>query len=224
MSFDLQHAETALNAYLNLIRNKGAATGVINRRKHMLRHVVSSLEGQQGRFLADDDSGYRRAVDHVIATFPDDQQVEIINASREFYPFWVGDLRTIAKLNAANAWSVESVSVDIGGSLIDMFERLDKDPWSQTVPDSLSQYLANLAAQGAETAVLDMRERLLMLLLYVIRNTEPIPTAYRAGVDAMLTLFSKEDTRRVFIDVAREFFHFWSGFHSGQISAQAHAA
>ena len=219
MPFDLNHAEAALNAYLNLLKSKGAATAVLNVRKHLLRHVISALEIEAGRHRNDDDGGYRYAVDSVITTFPDEQQVEIINAAREFYPFLVGDIRTIARLNAADALTLETLTVDISGSLADMFERLDRDSWSRTLPNSLVQYLDLLANQGAEAAVMDMRERLLTLLLYIIRHSEPVPTAYRAGVDAMLTLFSREESRRLFIDVAREFFYFWNGFHNGENAA-----
>lgn len=224
MPFSQQQADIALNAYLSLLKNKGAATNVTNMRKHMLRHLISALEAQADRYLTDDDSGYRRAVDHVIKHFPDDQQVEIINVSREFYPFWIGDLRTIARLNAANALTLESLTVDVSGTLMDMFERLDRASWGKEPPVCLSDYLDSLVAQGADASVIDIRERLILLLLFIIRNAEPIPTAYRAGVDAMLTLFSKEDTRRIFIDVAREFFYFWNRFHSGDESDTARAA
>lgn len=224
MSSESQQAETALNAYLNLIKNKGAATSVLNVRKHVLRHLISALEAQAGRFISDDDAGYRRAVDSVILAFPNEQQIEIINVSREFYPFWIGDLRTISRLNAANAWTVEALTVDVSGNLMQMFERMDNDAWSQQTPSCLARYLDALLTRGADAAVVDVRERLLMLLLYVIRNAEPVPTAYRAGVDAMLTLFTKDDTRRVFIDVAREFFHVWQGFHNPSTEASAQAA
>ena len=42
--FDPQHADVALTAYLNLLKRKGAATNLVTRRRHVLRHVVSALE------------------------------------------------------------------------------------------------------------------------------------------------------------------------------------
>jgi hypothetical protein len=105
-----------------------------------------------------------------------------------------------------------------------MFQRLDADAWSKQEQPCLSQYLVHLGQGGADDAVVDIRERLLLLLLYVIRHADPTPFAYRAGVDAMLTLFTKEDTRRIFLEVAREFFYFWNGFHEGQASSLARAA
>ncbi|QDQ28588.1 hypothetical protein FNU76_20775 [Chitinimonas arctica] len=223
-AFDSQYAETALAAYLNLLKNKGAATGIITRRKHFLRHLLSALETQADSHITDDDAGYRRAVDGIVHKFPDDQQIEIITTSREFYPFWIGDLKTIARLNAADALSLEHSPVDLRGSLVDMFERLDADPWSRSEQHCLQAYIARMAELGTQDAVMDIRERLLLLLLYVIRHAEATPTAYRAGVDAMLTLFSKEDTRRLFIEMAREFFYFWNGFNHGEQTTLAHAA
>lgn len=220
-TYETQHAETSLAAYLNLIKTKGAATSLINQRKHILRHLLSALEAQEGRFIDDDDAGYRRAVDAVQNNFPNEQQVEIISAAREFHPFWLGDLKTIARLSNAEALTLGPVPLDICGTLIDMFERMDRDAWSRHEPECLQHYLSELSARGAEDAVIDLRERLLMLMLFVIRDASPVPTAYRAGVDAMLTLFSKEETRRAFIEVAREFFYYWTGFQSKAPADQA---
>ncbi|MBV8467066.1 MAG: hypothetical protein JO218_14065 [Burkholderiales bacterium] len=222
-SADPQRAETALSAYLNLLKNKGAATNVVTRRKHFLRHLLTALESEEGS-NGSDDAGYRRSVDATLSKFPQEQQIEIITTAREFHPFWLGDLKTIARLNAADALSLQHIPVDVRGSLFDMFQRLDSDAWAKQEQVCLNQYLAHLGQSGADDAMVDIRERLLLLLLYVIRHADPTPFAYRAGVDAMLTLFTKEDTRRVFLELAREFFYFWNGFHEGQASTLARAA
>jgi hypothetical protein len=222
-SLDPQHAETALTAYLNLLKNKGAATSVITRRKHFLRHLLTALEGDTAP-ASSNDAYYRRAVDATLVKFPDEQKMEFISMAREFHPFWLGDMKTIARLNAADALSLQHTPVDVSGTLIDMFERLDADPWSRQEQTCLKAYLERLQQGGADDAVVDIRERLLLLLLYVIRRAEQTPFSYRAGVEAMLTLFSKEDTRRVFLDVAREFFYFWNGFHEGESNSAVRAA
>ncbi|MDK2125526.1 hypothetical protein [Parachitinimonas caeni] len=207
---DSMHADQALNAYLALLKANGAATAHINLRKHLLRHLLSVLEEVSLEQTEGADHGYRLAVDRLLGHFPDEQHVEIISTAREFYPFWVGDLRTIAKLNAAKALTTQHIPLDISGSLTDMLERMDADDTQHAEPPVLCAYIEMMASQGVESAVIDIRERLLRLLLYVIRNADPVPTAYRAGVDAMLTLFPREDTRQAFIEVAREFFHFWN--------------
>ena len=222
-SFDIQHAETALSAYLNLLKSKGATTGVVTRRKHFLRHLITALEVEASGAAADD-AGYRQAVDTTVSRFPDEQQIEIISTAREFHPFWIGDLKTIARLNAANALSLDHAPVNVQGGLVEMFDQLNNDPWLHEEHACLEQYLIRLTQAGADAAVVDIRERLLLLLLYIIRHAEPTPTAYRSGVDAMLTLFNREEPKRVFLEVAREFFYFWNGFHGGQAITLAHAA
>ena len=219
--FDPHHAETAQTAYLRLLKTKGAATSILTRRKHFLRHLVSALESQTDQHITDDDAGYRHAVDHTIARFPDDQQIEIITTSREFYPFWTGDLKTIARLNAADALSLDHAPIDLQGSLVEMFARMDLDPWVNNSHAGLDDYLDLLKQQGADDAVLDIRERLLTLLLYIIRHADATPMAYRAGVDAMLTLFSREESRRQFIEMAREFFYCWHGANEADSLARA---
>ncbi|WP_139023018.1 hypothetical protein [Chitinimonas sp. BJB300] len=209
--FDPNQAVTAQAAYLQLLKSKGAATSILTRRKHFLRNLVTTLESQTDKHITDGDAGYRYAVDLVLHRFPDDQQVEIITTAREFYPFWTGDLKTIARLNAADAISLAHPPIDLQGNLIEMFERLNADPWALEEHPSLAVYMQQLVEQGTDNAVRDIRERLLTLLLYIIRHTDDTPMAYRAGVDAMLTLFSNEDSRRVFTDLAREFFYCWHG-------------
>ena len=58
-------------------------------------------------------------------------------------------------------------------------------------------------------AAIDVRERLLKLLLYVSREHDPSPKVYRAAVEALLPLFSTAEGQQVFVQLAREYYYFW---------------
>ena len=91
--------DNPLEAYVTLLRSKGASTKDINLRKHFLRHLTSALKDRE---LSGD--SYRLTVDEVLRNFPDDEvsQSMFKTAAREFYNFWIGDVKSLVKLNNAN--------------------------------------------------------------------------------------------------------------------------
>ena len=195
----------AMTAYLSLLKSKGASSRDINLRKHFLRHLVSVLKDKPKNGDA-----YRYAVDKVLANFPDSADVNTLPlVARDFYYFWIGDIKQIALMNAKGGLAPNPVLVSINGTLTDMMAEMDAAGWEVTDIAPLTRYMETLENAGQPDSVRDIRERLLRLLLYVIRDHEPTSAVYRAGVDAMQTLFKKEDIRHAFIQVAREFFYYW---------------
>ncbi|MBV1775750.1 hypothetical protein KSF73_08475 [Burkholderiaceae bacterium DAT-1] len=210
MAVEGNDAHNALNAYLSLLKSKGAATGLLNQRKHFLRYLISALDAQQNQYIDEVDAGFRQAVDMTLNRFPEREHIDILTCSREFYPFWMGDLKTISRMHAANALSTQVAELDFDRDMISMFTRMDADPWSRQVPLSLERYITQLKQNNAAEAVIDLNERILMLLMYGIRRADPSPNIYRAGVDAILLMFPRDEGRKTFITVAREFFYFWN--------------
>lgn len=213
--------EAAVNAYLTLLRNQGANSAIINQRKHFLRYLTVEL----AQTPEPSSANYRSAIDATLARFPETvDRSEFIAAAREFHTFWLGDIKSIARLTQ-NGLTTRKYSVDIQGGLIDMLEKMDRDPWARQEQPCLFRYIESLLNRQVDSAVIDIRERMLKLLLFVIRQAGNEPNAYRAGIDAMLSLFNKEQARIAFLEIAREFFCYWSeqnwSEQNGQQSTQA---
>lgn len=202
-----QKASDALQAYLSLLKSKGASSRDLNVRKHFLRFLLSELKDKP--FTGD---AYRVCVDTVLAGFPESPDLQVLPVcAREFYYFWIGDIRQIALLHANGGLDPKPLVIPTSGTLIDMLAEMDQAGWETMDIPALGQYLAVLRANGSTEAVMDIRERLIRLLLFVIRDFEPTSRAYRAGVDALQLMFQKEEARQTFVAVARDFFYYWIG-------------
>lgn len=200
-----QKASDALQAYLSLLKNKGASNRDLNIRKHFLRFLTSELKDKPQTGEA-----FRLCVDSVLAGFPESTDLQVLPlCAREFYYFWIGDFRQIALLHANGGLDPNPVLIQTSGSLIDMLSEMDGAGWEVVEIPALKQYLGFLRESGSTEAVMDIRERLIRLLLYVIREHEPTARAYRAGVDALQAMFQKEEARQTFVHVARDFFYYW---------------
>lgn len=196
-----------LEAYVALLRSKGASTKDINLRKHFLRHLTSALKDQplNGDY-------YRQTVDDVLRNFPDDEasQAMFKTAAREYYNFWIGDVKSLVKLNSADIFEPAPVLVTVKGSLTDLLMQMDADvDWVCPDTPALERYLSQLYTNGLSQAAIDVREHLLKLLLYVSREHDPSPKVYRAAVEALLPLFSTAEGQQVFVQLAREYYYFW---------------
>lgn len=200
-----QKASEALQAYLSLLKSKGASLRDLNVRKHFLRFLLSELKDKP---MTGD--AFRHSVDAVLAGFPDSDQLQVLPVcAREFYYFWIGDIRQIALMHANGGIDPNPLVIPVAGTLVDMLYAMDRAGWEESEIVPLSHYLQYLRASGASEAVMDIRERLIRLLLFVIKDLEPTARTYRAGVDALQSLFQKEEARQTFVTVARDFFYYW---------------
>lgn len=198
-------ASEAMQAYLTLLKNKGASSRDLNLRKHFLRFLISELKNKP--FNGD---AFREAVDSILNGFPDQADLLVLPiCAREFYYFWIGDIKQVALLHASGGLDPNPVVIATEGGLVDMLSLMDSSGWEDSHIPCLDLYLETLRNSGASDAVIDVRERLLRLLLFVTRDFEQNARVYRAGVDALQALFKKEEARQTFVTVAREFFYYW---------------
>ncbi len=205
---ETQNATHALNAYLALLKSKGATTGSINQRKHFLRYLLAALDDAGSENAAG--TGYRDAVDHTLKKVATEETLPFFLAvAREFYPFWTQDLKTVAALNAGDGFALEQFAIPRAASLDTLLRDMSAARWKATDSPALTRYLADCLLRNDDKVPYQVRERLLPALLFVIRDRPASSAVYRAGVNAMLVLLPGEDTRQAFLQVIREFFPYW---------------
>lgn len=177
----------AINVYLKLLQAKGASGAVLH--KHILfleklaLHLIDKrLEGSE----------YREAIETLIESIPAEDWHMSLTAAREFYPFWVQDIKAIAALNSSSgfdiqpdAWKPESTSLK---SLTDSLET-EKFNVSENWP--LKAYAQAMRHEGAEQSLVDTRVKLAKIILMRLRTT-PLKNhkTYRTAVDFTLPLFN----------------------------------
>ena len=209
-------AVRALNAYLNLLEQKGAAADVTLFRRNMLGRLVQILRGQpRNRDV------YRSAVNALLSICPPADRPGAMTAAREYYYFWLGDLHKLAAMNARFGFTTHHVRLPVLSSFEDLQQRMSEEDF-QDFPPSLDIYLGKLYELGADDEVLAERGALIKPLLYLLYRQEHHPDSFRTAVDAMLMHLSDSYAREIFLTISREFFYYWMTFpDAGQRQAPA---
>jgi hypothetical protein len=205
---NMTREKEAVNAYLKLLQAKGATSSLLHRRSSFLDKLSLTLAG-----IRLDGNEYRIAVENIMEAVPSDDWHENLTAAREFYPFWVKDIKAIATLSLNSGfeitpteWKPDLVSLkSLTGSLLtEKFDTCENWP--------LKAYTQALRQEGADLALVDTRVKLAKIILIRLRSApEKNGTTYRTAVDLTLPLFTIKQNRRLFLVVVREFYQFWCG-------------
>ncbi|MCX7628589.1 MAG: hypothetical protein N2Z69_09320 [Methylophilaceae bacterium] len=198
----------ALEAYLRLLRSKGADEANLSRRRESLSMLLPMLAGRPSSGMH-----YREAVDVVLEKLDRAEWPFFLMVSREYFYFWMGDLKAIAALHSEGEFEVEPPPLpQVEDKLKEVWKRLDTEKFSVVETWPLKAYVAALREEGADKSVLETRAKLVKLLLIHLRGVETKSgKAYRAVVESLLPLFAMKETRYLFLAVVREFFYFWMG-------------
>ncbi|MCB6184512.1 hypothetical protein LIN78_13265 [Leeia sp. TBRC 13508] len=200
-----QQEPTSLDAYLNLLKQKGASTASLNQRKHFLRYLVSALEGCD----RDDSVAYRHAVDSTLHKMATDETLNFfVSIAREFYPFWNEDLKTVAAMASGDGFALQPINLKVSASLEEIWFELCAAGWDKKEIPCLSDYLSRVEGKISSQDY-TIRDYFLRCLMFLMR-TQPLQSAvYRSGVNAILMLLPQENVRQAFLGLIREFYPFW---------------
>lgn len=198
----------ALNAYLNLMSNKGAESANLDRRKEFLLRLIPLLAEQMQH-----PELFRKHVDRALLGTEKTHWPFLNNVALEYYRFWVNDIKAIAALHASGGYGVAPVVAPVPTEdLKTLWNRLDKEQFSVTEKWPLNAYAAALRHEGAEPGVVETRTRLVKLLLLRLREVDDRESDhYRVAAHALIPLFEMKDTRDMYLRVVREFYYFWIG-------------
>ena len=202
----LNREKEAISAYLKLLQNKGAKSGVLYKRSLFL--------DQLSLLLADkhlDRTAYGEALDTLMKTISADLWHDGLNTAREFYPFWMSDIKAIVAFSAQSGFSIDPLDWRPKQiTLQALTDSLKKEKFSVTETRHLMAYTHALKDKSADKSIISSRLKLAQILLLRLRDA---PTgdsrAYRVAVDLTLPLFNEHETKQLFLFVIREFYYFW---------------
>jgi hypothetical protein len=198
----------ALNAYLRLLEGKGAEPAALQQRKALALHLIPLLMQQpmEGDY-------YRACVEKVLPGLDHQLRPAFLAVAREYFHFWVGDIKSIAIMNASNGYDISAIAAAVpADDLKAMWASLDQERFGITETWAIKAYASALRGEGADKSVVDTRVKLVKLLLTRLRDVhEKDARSYRAAVDSTSALFGTNETRQLYLIVVREFFYFWTG-------------
>jgi hypothetical protein len=203
-----EREQQALEVYIKLLTGKGFGPDTFVPRVNFLNKLMPLLGDKElnGR-------EFRIAIETLMDSVEEPDWPESLTIAREYYPFWLNDLKLVAQLSRNTA--KDTLPIDwqpIQVTLSALWHTVDAEKFDTTDSWALKGYTKALRFENADQTLIDTRLKLAKILLVRLRDAPNKDNKfYRTTVDATLPLFEVKKNRRLFLVVVREFFHFWSG-------------
>jgi hypothetical protein len=196
----------AANAYLKFLQGKGASSGMLYLRSRFLDSFMLRLVGKvQAR------KEFAYALEETLATLPHNERNNALNTAREFFPFWMNDIKAIAMFEEYYGFSVQDIKWEPKHkTLKTLTDELETEKLTEAESQSLNTYRQTIMRLGADKSVVDTRSKLAKIILIRLRDA-PMTNhvIYRLSVDLTLPLFKTKEIKQLYLDVVREFYYFW---------------
>lgn len=196
----------AAHAYLTFLQNKGAPSGMLYLRSKFLDGFILNLAD---RIQTRKEFAY--ALEETLETLTQQDRSHALTTAREFFPFWMSDIKAIAMFEEYYAFSANDTKWEPKYTTL---KALTNDLESVTLTakesEALNAYIQAIIKHGADRSVVKTRSRLCKIILIRLREAPVINQAtYRIAVDLTLPLFTQAEIKKVYLDVVREFYYFW---------------
>lgn len=203
----LSREKEAISAYFKLLQNKGAKSGALYKRSLFLDQLAPMLADKPL-----ERSSYSKAIDTLIKNISPDIWHESLNTAREFYPFWMHDIKAIAAFSLQGGFDVQPLEwKPVQTTLKSLTNRLKTEKFNVAEIRHLMSYSQALKDKGANKLLLETRVNLAKILLLQLKGA---PTGdlrvYRTAVDLTTPLFTIDETKQLFLFVIREFYYYWN--------------
>ena len=202
----LKREEQAINAYTKYLQTKGVSADSIDSRSNFVKKLIALLDGQVNR------TDYGRALQAAIKIEDTTERQQQLNFAREFYPFWMGDIKSIARISETYGFDLNSAKFKEMPASLEWAEidALNAESFNIQESKLLRDYSLNLQQQNLSEAALQEKLKLVKLMLLRLRDI-PVENsmAYRMAVDVTLPLFNLEDIKQGFLAAVREFYYIW---------------
>ncbi len=196
----------ASDAYLKFLQSKGASTNTLYQRSRFLDAFMITLATKEQTRKA-----FAFALEETLVNLPEQDRSNALNTAREYFPFWMNDIKAIAMFHEYYGFSTKEIKWKPKHATLDaLTKNLDNETFDDAETLSLKNYLEAIANLGADRSIISTRSKLVKIILLRLREA-PVKNhaAYRISVDLTLPLFKTKEIRDLYLDVVREFYHFW---------------
>jgi hypothetical protein len=205
---EMTREEEAQKAYVKLLTGQGVSQRVLVQREFVIIRLSAFLKD-----IPCDGSHYRQAVDRFIASMDPAEIPAILPVVREFFSFWVRDIKAIAAMSQAKVFNgTTPVTMATQDELFKHWYDLDKTTMTSQEEQVMDTFKQVSMVRGFEPAVFKERMRMAKCLLLSLRQVPYKQShSYRQMVDRSLPLFNALGSQHTFLSVSREFYYFWRG-------------
>jgi hypothetical protein len=202
MKMDAAKEQKALNAYIKFLQGRNVNNEAIALRVKFLEKLSILLQGKSTR------EEFGKALETALKVEGNIERHQQLNIAREFFPFWIDDVKMIARMSETYGYDLSISQLRPLPTLsLDELNNLKLD---ENEADLLDRYSKLLKEQNLAVDLIQARLRLAKLVLLRLRDI-PIKNnvSYRMAVEGTLPLFNVEDIRQRFLLAIREFFYIW---------------
>jgi hypothetical protein len=192
-----------LLSFRSLLERRGYAADAVDRRVEMARRILRAIDPADTS-----DRGYRLAVDQVVGSLADPAAAaRYQQVAREFFPCFVDAGRRLPLKSEAVPVRPEAIAVPLPPhqGLDDLIRQALAMKTTPVETQALKGYDAWLKKEGLERSARERRLAIARLLLLGMRPLKADGRHYRALIERLLALFTRDETRSYFLGVAREF-------------------
>ncbi len=201
-----ERQKKAIDAYVKFLEKKAVDKQAVDTRTKFVEKLAVLLDNQFDR------QGYSQALQAMLKIEEQIDRQQQLNYAREFYPFWIGDIKSIARISETygvdlNSTKFKSLPPSLAWPEIDALNQESLSPQENIL---IRDYSMNLQQQSLKEEELQAKVKLAKVILLRLRDI-PIKNnvAYRMAVDVTLPLFNLEDIKQRFLEAIREFFYIW---------------
>jgi hypothetical protein len=198
----------AINAYLNVIRSKGVNGVALSERNEFLSKFNWYLESSPKTKRA-----FREALKIMLDNCKRSEWTFYLTISREYLPFWLNDIKSIAALSKENEFNLDisrySTQLFDINSLRDQVLSTSFSTIERWALNNYAEFLRQDLEMSGNNAI-----KLIMAKMIVI-GIRPLSlsriSAYKMSVDLLIPSFESNKARSLFVDVSINFFPFYDG-------------
>lgn len=203
---DQGREKQSTKAYLRFLESKGATTRMLYLRSRFLDSLTPNLVDQVQTRQA-----FANALKATMDTIGDEDKQDALHISREFFAFWMNDIKAIAKFESTYGFTTEATQwkPDVG-SMKNISKQIDQMSLSAKERDAIINYNDKLNSPNNDKSYIEKRVKLAKVMLVCLRDApNNNHMVYRTAVDIMLPLFQSREVKQRYLEVAREFYHIW---------------
>lgn len=206
-NMEQKNTQEAVSAYTKFLQTKGVKGEALDIRTKFVGKLITLLDGQANR------SNYASALQTIIKIEDNIDRQQQLNYAREFYPFWMGDIKSIARISQTYGFDLDSAkfkSLPASLTWLEIDALNTDESFSAQENKLIRDYTLNLQQQNMSDTTRQEKIKLIKIMLLRLRD---IPVehsmAYRMAVDVTLPLFNLEDIKQGFLSAVREFYYIW---------------
>ncbi|SDK09165.1 hypothetical protein SAMN05192566_0047 [Methylophilus rhizosphaerae] len=225
---ELSREEEAHKAYVKLLTGQGVSQRTLVQREFIILRLSAFLKE-----IPCDGSHYRQAVDRFIASIDTAEIPMVLPVVREFFSFWVRDIKAIAAMSQARLFNgAAPAAMATQDELFKHWYDLDKTAMTTAETQALEAFRHVSLVKELDPARFKERMRMAKCLLLSLRSVPHKQShSYRQMVDRNLPLFIALGNQHAFLSMSREFYYCWrgdalqpqaqTGSHTGEIAMAA---